>query len=147
MEDWERPLNARGEKNAPLMARQLAERVVKPDAIVSSHAVRAMMTAKVYAQALGFAEEAIEIDRAAYGAGVDELLDIIRDFDNRQTAMMLVGHNPGLTDLANYLCDALVTDDLPTCGIVVISLPVEHWQAVTASEGTLVDLLSPKRPI
>ena len=145
LSDHERPLNGRGEKSAPLVGEALAERGVRPDVMISSTAVRAYTTAKVIAGKIGYPEEAIIQDEAIYLAGVSTLLRVIQGIDEGHESAALFGHNPGFHDLANTLLRVPSIDRMVTCAVVHMRLDVDHWGAVGAGEGELIEHLWPRR--
>ena len=115
--DCERPLNKRGQRDAPFLARCLAERLGCPDLIVSSPALRAQTTAQAFATASGYEPESIALDERVYEASVPDLLEVIRQLPDTAQLVFLFGHNPGMTDLVNTVSNARL-DNLPTCGLV-----------------------------
>jgi phosphohistidine phosphatase len=124
--DRDRPLNKRGKRDAPEMGRRIAEAGIRPSLIVSSPAVRAWTTAKIVADALGYPREFLQRDNNLYLATVNGILDVIVAQDNGFNSLMLVGHNPGFTDFANYLVPGL-TNNLPTTGVVSVELDTDDW--------------------
>ena len=94
MPDKDRPLNDRGERDAPKMGERLAKREVKPDLILSSPAKRAFRTAQVIARKLNYKLQDIVLDERLYAAGADDLLNVIRELGSKPTTVMLFGHNP-----------------------------------------------------
>ena len=142
--DFERPLNKRGERDAPRMGSRLAAQHIRPQIIVSSPAVRALTTAKVIASALGCQPAEIITDERVFHAYSDQLLDVIRGFDASFHHLMLVGHNPGLTDLVNQLAHAGISN-IPTCGIVVIRFSVDRWRDVSDGAGEMLLFDYPKK--
>ncbi|HEX8039831.1 MAG TPA: histidine phosphatase family protein, partial [Chryseosolibacter sp.] len=103
------------------------ERELVPDLIVSSPAERALSTAILLGEKIGYPAKNIHTDGRLYHATEDEILSIVRKFNDSNDEVMVLGHNPGLTDFVNSLSGDLVTDNLPTCGIVAISLDVGSW--------------------
>ncbi len=144
MDDFDRPLNERGERDAPFMARIFKERGEPVDLLVSSPAKRAITTARTFAQELGVAEASIQEDRSIYLATVNTLLQVVNRLPDAHKRVMLFGHNPGFSELAELLSEA-GTGELPTCSTVRIDLPVDEWKEVSAGLGTLVWLDFPKR--
>ncbi|MEN8213642.1 MAG: histidine phosphatase family protein [Pseudomonadota bacterium] len=142
--DFERPLNKRGRRDAPRMGSRLAEHYIRPDLIVSSPAVRALTTAEVIASHIGYQPSEIINDRRVYHASSSELLAVIREFDARHQTVMLVGHNPGLTDLVEQLAYAGITN-IPTCGIVMLGFSANHWPEATAENCELQTYDYPKK--
>jgi phosphohistidine phosphatase len=124
--DRQRPLNKRGERDAPEMGRRLAGRGERPDLIVSSPAVRALTTARTIARAVGHAEEEIVLEERVYDADDEDLLELVRGLDDAFEHVMLFGHNPALTDLVNRLV-AEPLDNVPTCGVVRLEHPGATW--------------------
>ncbi len=126
LSDRERPLNKRGERDAPKMGKRAAEAGLRPSQIISSPAVRAWTTAKVFAKALNYPIEFLQREDGLYLASLDNLLDVVATQDAGFNSLMLFGHNPGLTDFANYLVPGL-TSNLPTAGIVSVSVDCDDW--------------------
>lgn len=141
--DYERPLNDRGLHDAPEMARRLLERDVRLDLVVSSPAVRALTTATLVCEVMNLDPADIVQDRQIYLAGSPKLMQIVSLFDESCESAMLVAHNPALTDLANELAHAGI-DNIPTCGLVSICLPVEYWAEVLPGTGRVLAFDFPK---
>lgn len=144
LSDFERPLNHRGERDAPHMGRRLAELGIDIDAVVASPATRAATTARALAKEIGFAEADIRWAREIYGAYTDRLLEIVASFDDANAAVLMVGHNPGLGDLAQHWERSFLRN-LPTCGIVQLELDCELWSDAPTARGRLVNFLYPKQ--
>lgn len=133
--DIDRPLNNRGKRDAPVMGERLKkEHKAKPDLILSSPAKRALRTAKIIAKEIDYPEGKIEIKDSLYGSGVPAMLNIIQYLDDSLNEVMLFGHNPDLTSLANYLSNQHV-DNIPTCGIFCVDFEIRSWQDVKNGEG------------
>lgn len=143
LSDFERPLNERGRRDAPVMAARLKQAVGQPALIVSSPALRAITTARVFADVLGISTDSIQLQAKIYEASVGTLMQIIHDFDDHCPHIAIFGHNPGFSELSQRLahCDF---DELPTCGIAHISLPAKHWRDVSAGSGSLLYRSWPK---
>jgi phosphohistidine phosphatase len=125
------------------MGSNLSRLGCSPDRIVSSPANRALTTAMRIAEALEYPTEEIETDHAIYGASVDELIRLISQFSANHRQVCLVGHNPDLTNLSNYLTDEYI-DNVPTCGIVHIELEIDDWQQIDQGTGTRLFFITPK---
>ena len=140
LSDRERPLNKRGVRDAPVMAKRLVDAGVRPSLIISSPAVRAWTTAKVFAREMGYPIEFLQREDGLYLASLDNLLDAVATQDPGFNNLMLFGHNPGLTDFANYLVPGL-TSNLPTTGIVTVNLSCDDWMLYDrpATELTVYD--------
>jgi phosphohistidine phosphatase len=124
--DRDRPLSKRGERDAPEMGRRIVAAGIRPSLIVSSPAVRAWTTARIIADAIGYPREFLQRDKTLYLASVNGILDVIVGQDPGFNSLMLVGHNPGFTDFANYLVPGL-TNNLPTAGVVSVQLDSDGW--------------------
>ena len=125
--DHERPLNNRGEQDAPRMARRLVERKERPSLILTSTAVRARTTARLIADTMGYPREFLQSDRALYHADPEQILAVLAQQDDAFANIILVGHNPGLTELANQLIPDCHIDNVPTAGVVAMELDIDHW--------------------
>ena len=124
--DRDRPLSKRGERDAPEMGQRIVAAGIRPSLIVSSPAVRAWSTARIIADAIGYPREFLQRDKSLYLASVNTILDVIVAQDNGFNSLMLVGHNPGFTDFANYLVPGL-TNNIPTAGVVCVQLDTDDW--------------------
>jgi phosphohistidine phosphatase len=136
LSDFDRPLNKRGMKNAPLMGKIISKRGLVFDRIVASPALRAITTAHLIAGKQGFPEQDIQQRDELYDASVDELLDCVHSLDNQYASIALVAHNPGLTSLCNYLSGESIAN-LPTCAVAVIEFDLDDWRAVYQDTGRL----------
>jgi phosphohistidine phosphatase len=135
--DRDRPLNKRGERDAPEMGRRIAAAGIRPSLIVSSPAVRAWTTARIIADEIGYPREFLQRDKRLYLASVNAILDVIVAQDNGFNSLMIVGHNPGFTDFANYLVPGL-TNNIPTAGVVSVQLDIDDWSLYDRPELELV---------
>ena len=126
LSDRDRPLNKRGERDAPEMGRRIAAAGIRPSLIVSSPAVRAWTTARIIADKIGYPREFLQRDKRLYLASVNGILDVIVGQDTAFNSLMIVGHNPGFTDFANYLVPGL-TNNIPTAGVVSVQLDTDDW--------------------
>ncbi len=127
LRDIQRPLNKRGRRDAPEMGRRIKEHGIRPSLIVSSPAVRAWTTAKIIATEIAYPLEFLQRESGLYLASVDEILDVIAGQDEGFNSLMVVGHNPGMTDIVNFLHPQL-TSNLPTAGVVSLEFDQEDWQ-------------------
>lgn len=142
--DYQRPLNLRGERDAPRMGQRLVKRNINLELIISSTAVRALTTAQTIAKKLNYALENIILDESIYGADPRELIDMLRVVDNRYNCIMLVGHNPGITELV-YQLSGEDLGNVPTCGIATLSFDIQEWGGVKEGQAQLLDFDYPKK--
>lgn len=143
LSDFERPLNKRGQHDAPFMAKLLAKKDEMPEVIVSSPALRALTTAKIFASEFNSDTQIVEEEKI-YEAGLGNLIKIINNLQETFNTVMIFGHNPGLTYLANYLGDKSI-DNIPTCGIVKITFDINSWQDISDGSGKIVFFEYPKK--
>jgi len=141
--DYDRELNARGKRDAPLMGQRLAERDIQPDAFTVSTACRAKTTASLMACALGFSSADIQWIDELYLASPATMKSVIRQTADDVQTLALLAHNPGVTELVNQLTNADI-DNVPTCGVLTLSLPVDHWSELR-NNAELIDFDYPKR--
>lgn len=129
LEDHERPLGKRGEHDAPFMAKVFRDKKMDVDLMVSSTAVRALDTAREFARKLDIKKAKILRVSELYLADPEDIIDYIRGLDDEYKSVMLFGHNPGFTIVANLLGNEHI-DNLPTCGMVAIDFTVHAWKEV-----------------
>ena len=152
--DFDRPLNERGERNAAFMSRHFAERGEAVDLIISSTAVRALTTARVFADALG-AKEVPAFDPSAtrpqlvlesrlYHPSIPTILSLLNALPTEVHHVMIFGHNPGFTEAVAYFSSEDI-GNMPTCGIARIDFPCDDWTMVSRDMGRLAWLDYPKR--
>jgi len=142
LDDHLRPLNDRGERDAPRVGALLRQQRLTPDLIISSDAERAQMTAEASAKAAGYAGE-IRLDHRLYLATPDDILAVLRSADENAGIVMVVGHNPGLESLAGQLTGEPA--HLPTAALAQIVLPIDRWRDLDESTvGRLGGVWRPK---
>ena len=142
LDDHERPLNKRGQRDAPRMGELVREYGLIPDVVISSDAVRARLTAEAVAEAARYAGE-ILLDPHLYMACPDEILSLLPMVRENAETVMIVGHNPGLEKLVEQLTGE--RHDLPTATLAHIRLPIDQWRDLKLStRGTLVGVWRPR---
>ena len=144
--DHERPLSGRGEKDAPRMGERLGVRRVRPSLIITSTAKRALDTARTIARVLGYPREFVQIEPALYLADPAAILAVIGQQEERFTEILVVGHNPGFTELVNQLLPDLELHNLPTAGVVGMESSAARWTEIAARNTTLLFYDYPKNP-
>lgn len=142
--DSARPLTDRGQRDATRMAERARRLFGRPDALVSSPALRALHTAQIFAEGLGIARDAIILKPDIYEASAQTLLRVIRGLDDRHRRVLLFGHNPGISEFAHLLAECPF-DDMPTCALVQIELPVAHWRDAATGSGQVLQYSYPKQ--
>ncbi len=125
LKDFDRPLNARGLRDAPAMGRWLAQQGVSPELLLSSPAKRARQTAELVSQGLGYPAGRIQFEQGIYEAQPETLLDVIQQVPMGIEALMLVGHNPGISLLCHMLGADI--DSMSTCTVVAMGFDSPDW--------------------
>jgi phosphohistidine phosphatase len=127
LSDFDRPLNERGKRDAPLMAQRLLDKKIKIDAFIASPAKRAKKTACIFAKEYKREADEIIFKEKLYGALSTVFFDVISKADDKFDSIAIFAHNPGITDFANSLTDARI-DNIPTCGIFAVKINTKHWK-------------------
>ncbi len=144
LSDFDRPLNKRGKRDAPVMGKRLATKQLFPDLVISSPAKRAFTTARIIAKEIGYPVKKIVLYENIYEADMATLLALIKSFNNSRNHAILFGHNPGLNSLCNFLTPDPI-DNVPTCGVVHINLRSKSWKDITRHEGEMIEFDYPKK--
>ena len=140
--DFDRPLNERGKREAPEIATILREMDTAFEMCLLSPAQRTRETASAFLPQLPWNPQ-VHHDEKLYLADVHQLMSIIGKQSDTISSLCLVGHNPGLTELANYLTEAFI-DNIPTSGVVRIGLHGQSWKEACRGTGSLLEF---KRPL
>ncbi|HTX79360.1 MAG TPA: histidine phosphatase family protein [Longilinea sp.] len=142
LSDRDRPLNKRGEKDAPRMGKLLKEKELIPDRIYSSTAVRACKTAEAVAEKVDYKNEIIYLD-SLYMAEPAAIVDVLKTVPDDAKCVLLVGHNPGMEGLVQILSHKV--ESLPTAAVAYIKLPIKSWSEFSlAVEGELKAVRRPR---
>ena len=140
--DHDRPLNKRGEQDAPRIGTLIQAKGLVPDLIISSTAKRARKTAKLVAKKSGYKEK-FQLTPAFYHAGPRAYIAVLNNLQNDYNRVMVVGHNPGLEQLVENLTGQIET--MPTASLAHILLPINDWSEFDrGTHGELVHLWRPK---
>src|SRR5687767_15055898 len=131
--DFDRPLNDRGKKDAPAAAKRLIKKGIQIDAFVSSPAKRAKKTAKHFASEYETNEEKIILVPELYEAHASVFTQVIRGLDDAYNTVAIFSHNPGITDFVNSLTEVKV-DNVPTCGIFAVQVQADTWESFNDAE-------------
>ena len=143
LRDIDRPLNKRGKRDAPFMGAMCLSKGYVPDLLISSNANRARTTAETFRSELGLAVDKLSLEDSLYHAPEDTYLEVCFGLGEEVTSVMLFGHNPGITYLANSVSSRYI-DNVPTCGVLVIDSTAERWNLMDFSNCKLKDFLYPK---
>lgn len=126
LSDFERPLNDRGKKDAPVMAKRLLDKKIKIDAFISSPAKRARQTCNYFAKEFDLKKKNIITEPELYEAGNSNFYKVVEALKDKWKGIVLFSHNPGITSFANSLTDTRL-DDMPTCAVFAVSIDAEQW--------------------
>lgn len=144
-EDWDRMLEPRGQRDAPEMARRLQQSGPKPERILSSPAVRAITTATIMARGLGVAAQKVQQDERLYLASPKQMLAVIQELGGRAKHLMVVGHNPGITEFADRISSERSLDNMPTCAVYTLQFAIKEWSELSWDSGVEAEFDYPKR--
>lgn len=143
MPDEQRPLLEKGKKRTKKVIDYLHKNQIKVDFIISSHAVRAQKTAKLLAHALKYPVSNIRIDSQIYHADGDDILNQFYGLPDHYDSVMIVGHNPSLTDFVNIFLKSPM-DNLPTSGVVSFTFDTDNWEKMANTGRKTNFILFPK---
>jgi phosphohistidine phosphatase len=127
MDDFDRPLNERGKKDAPEMARRLLNKNISIDAFITSTAKRAQQTCKAFAETFEAEKNKIILKPELYLAPAEMFFKVISETDNVFNYIAVFAHNPGITGFANSLTYTRV-DDMPTCAVYALHIHTKSWK-------------------
>ncbi|MBS1743148.1 MAG: histidine phosphatase family protein [Bacteroidetes bacterium] len=125
--DFERPLNERGRRDAPIMAKRVLDRRVFIDAFISSPAKRAKSTCEIFCEVFHHDKNNVIYMERLYHASMETFYDIVRGLDNKYISVILFSHNPGISEFVNSLCENVRVDNVPTCGVYGVELDITRW--------------------
>jgi phosphohistidine phosphatase len=126
-DDFDRPLNDRGQRDAPEMAQRLLDKKIVIDTFLSSPAKRALTTAVFFAEAYHLKKKDIKTFPELYNAAPNIFYDVVSMTDDSVTTAAIFSHNPGITSFVNALTDSRI-DNMPTCGIFGVTIEADHWK-------------------
>jgi phosphohistidine phosphatase len=142
--DFERPLNERGKKDAPEMAKRLMERNIDIDAFVASPAKRAKKTAELFCETYKQKTEDILFISALYHAPAREFYEVIKTLNDKLGTIAIFAHNPGISYFVNELVNDVRVDNMPTCAIFAVQMSIDHWKDFAKAKKELLLFDYPK---
>jgi phosphohistidine phosphatase len=142
--DFERPLNERGKKDAPEMAKRLLDRNITIDAFVASPARRAKKTAELFCETYKQKAEDIIFISALYHAPAREFYEVIKTLDDELDTVAIFAHNPGISYFVNELVSDTRVDNMPTCAIFAVQINIDHWKDFAKAKKDLLFFDYPK---
>lgn len=126
------------------MAKRLKEKEIHPGLLLSSPAHRALSTCMLIAEGIGYESSNIKTDRRLYHATEEIILKVVHGLNDAHGEVMIFGHNPTLTEFVNRLSRKPVTDNIPTCGVVSMRMPITSWKEAKWGSGEAVFYDYPK---
>jgi len=142
--DKQRPLNPRGKRDAPFMAKMLKGLGAKVDAIITSSANRANTTANFFAVEFGISKEDMIVRDEIYEAYTEDVLRVVRSLDDHFETVLIFGHNPTFTSLANMFSQDYIPN-VPTCGIVKVESESTNWAMFKVENSNRTAFYYPKQ--
>lgn len=142
LDDFDRPLNNRGFKNAVFMGKLLKKKDTNPDLIISSPALRTTITSQIIVNEIDY-KKTIIFEPSIYEANENILKEIIKNLKDGNNIVFLIGHNPGLSNLVGLLTSK--NEDIPTCGIIEIDFQTNSWSEISKENSKLISFEYPKK--
>jgi phosphohistidine phosphatase len=146
LDDMDRPLNEKGKKDAPEMAKRLKDKGLKLDRIISSTAKRARRTARYFAEEFDIKKDDIILTAELYMANRSGFSNTIASIKDKDEVVALFAHNPGITDFVNTLTKVRI-DDMPTCGVFAVQAETDNWEKFESAEKSFLFFDYPKNPL
>jgi phosphohistidine phosphatase len=144
--DFPRDLTGKGRRVASAMGEFLAGRAdFRPHVVVTSPAARALATAERIAEPLGIADDRLVQNRRIYEATPGDLAGIVHGFSPQWKFATLVGHNPGLSDFADWLLGQATIQDMPTGAVVWLELDTPAWTGVMPGVARIQNYWTPRK--
>jgi phosphohistidine phosphatase len=136
IKDFDRELVASGISEAAKLGKKLAEKQIRIDKMISSDAARAQQTAKYISEQISYPLKEIMYNNDLYEASVRRLINIVNTVDEKVENLLLIGHNPGLSDFVEMVTGETI-GSLPTAGLVKIEFEIDSWKEVAGGNGVL----------
>ena len=141
--DFDRPLNQRGKKDAPAMAKKLFNKGVQIDQFVTSTALRAASTCMAFAKQYNMEDKIMYVDKL-YHAEIPSFFEVIQDLNDILNSVAIFSHNPGISEMVSMHTNPLVYTDMPTCGVYAIQANVNSWKDFELAEKQKLFFTYPK---
>ncbi len=142
--DFDRPLNDRGKRDAPEMAKRLLDKNAAIDVFISSPAKRAKSTCKEFCKVYNKDKDKIVFIDELYHASVETFNKVVSAIDDRFGSAAVFSHNPGITDFVNSLVNTVQIDNMPTCAIFAVEIETAHWKDLLSANKKILFVDYPK---
>ncbi len=143
--DFERPLNERGKKDAPVMAKRLVDAGIVIDRFMSSPAKRAHKTCKLFCEGYKREEDDIKLVAELYHASSLIFYDVVSSIPDKYNSAAIFSHNPGITDFVNSFGLNVKIDNMPTCSVFGVRILADSWKKFTVSKKEYLFFHYPKQ--
>ncbi len=143
MRDFERPLKKRGLNDALTMSSHLQEKGEIPQHVISSPAMRALQTAKIFTDTLSYPTDQIEENRSIYGASRSEILAVVMSMDNSIDSAMVFGHEPTMSYFTEFLTGKYI-EKFSTAAVAKIQFDINSWDRISEGTGKLLFFIYPR---
>ncbi len=144
--DFDRTLSGYGAQMAPRLGRRLEQQSLMPDVVYVSPAARTRETAKIICYEIGYPAEDCILQETLYRASLKSLVQLLQEVDEDRQHLMIVAHNPGLSELAQFLCQSGtgVPNHMATCSVVKMAIPVEYWALIEQGCAQFIEYDTPE---
>ena len=143
LRDFDRPLKKDRIDDAKAMADKLKKLKLVPDLIICSPALRTKQTAEYFCDKLKYDYDKMQMDKRIYESSAAEYMQVIREVEAEVKTLVLIGHNPSITNFVNqFLADKI--DEVPTTGVVWLQFDSVDWEIYRTTPCKLVHFLTPK---
>lgn len=137
--DFDRVLTVTGQAQASHIGDYLNKKDIHPELILCSNAVRASSTANIVAGKIGYASNKITAVETIYEASLNSLLSVIKALEDKFNCVLLVGHNPSISTLGEFLTDEHV-GNVEAAGLLSIEFSFNRWEEVSRGSGKLLSI-------
>ena len=144
LNDFDRSLNERGKKDAPVMAQRLLDRKIDINTFVSSPAKRAKKTAELFCSIYKKDKEEIIFVPALYHASLNTFFEVVTQLNDDYNCVAIFSHNPVITEFVNQLVENVTIDNMPTCGVFAVKISITKWKEFSTSKKELIFFDYPK---
>jgi phosphohistidine phosphatase len=143
--DFERSLNERGKKDAPIMAGRLHKKINSIDYILCSSALRTKQTGEFFCKEFNLENDSIEYVDKLYHAPASIIFSVVKKLNDKLDSVVVICHNPGITEFVNSLCYKVHIDNMPTCAIFAVQIKKESWKDFESAEREFLFIDYPKK--
>jgi phosphohistidine phosphatase len=145
LNDFERPLNERGKRDAPVMAQRVVDNKISIDAFISSPAKRAKKTAELFCETMGGLPEDVILISALYHAPPEIFYQVIKNTADSLDTIAVFAHNPGISNFVNKLTNTVQIDNMPTCAVFAVQADIGHWKDFAGAKKQFLFFDYPKK--